>query len=670
MAARFSEKCRQSHLSLEYIEAASRVKNLNIPSCLKCEEDIFIGFFFDGTNNNKYRDKPHFSHSNVARLYEVYTGRPTMPQLQLGSQGAPTPDMPPSWRADVAADAQQYYRKTYIPGVGTPFVELGDSGKGVDATFGLAMAKHGEVRLDWALLQVGNQIAAALTGNPLSPPLADDAKAASKLQLGKDDEREDARTKLHVQREATLKKSIASRLKNKPTPRKVRLSVFGFSRGAAEARVFCNWVLKYLGSSYAGLPLVIDFLGIFDTVASVGIAHSVPTQDGHYAWATPDNLAIHPAIKRCVHLVSAHEVRGSFPLDSAPGSNVKEVVYPGVHSDVGGGYTPNDQGRSIGAGAVGDAKKLSQISLAQMYREALIAGVPLLDEGDFKEAHKSMFKIDPSTINAFNAYIETTRNGSGQPDKKLWLTETQPLEPVQAIVRRHYGIFLRWRKSMLGKVHLLPGLKQSADPVEKKTQDIHDFQLTDQELSEELKLLDGSGISLKNITAFLGKSSDWKDGVSKAWHDPTPVKPAEEILFETLVHDSRAWFKPFGDDDSIDSLRKYQPERIKELENRLNRLAAEKKYLNNNSSAQLSYPPVGVRQQAIERETQEIQKRLDDLKQKKSYAIADGGHEPYYMWGYLRWRKIYAGDHPLVKVQRVRQKIKKLVSSVESSIGL
>ncbi|MFB0826130.1 DUF2235 domain-containing protein [Chromobacterium violaceum] len=670
MSARFSELCKQKPLELQVNEAFLAEKNRDIPSCLQCQQDIFIGFFFDGTNNNKYRDTPQFSNSNVARLYEVYAGTPTTPLLQLGSIGSPTPDQKPAWPGSIGAEARPYYRKTYVPGVGTPFIELGDTGDGTDATLGLAMAKHGEARLDWALLQVGNQIAAALTGNLLSPPLKSDPKTASKLQVAPEMVRATIRAQLHAERAEELKKTIARRMQNKPTPRKVRLSVFGFSRGAAEARVFCNWVMQYLGSQYGGLPLVIDFLGIFDTVASVGLAQSVPFQDGHYAWATPDNLAIHPAIKRCVHLVAAHEVRGSFPLDSAPGANVKEVVYPGMHSDVGGGYTPNDQGRSIGVGAAGDAKKLSQIPLAQMYREALIAGVPLLKASDMLDVRKNMFNIDAATIQAFNAYIDATRHGNGKPDANLWLTETQPPEPVKQIIHRHYGIFLRWRKSMLGKVHTLPGLRQSADPAAKKTQDIHDFQLTDQHLRDELAMLDTPYPPSATATLLSGKVVDWQNGVSQAWHDTTPVKPAEKVLFETLVHDSRAWFKPLGSGDSVPQLQQYQAERIQELENKQRSLAAQQKALKNSSSAQLSYPPVGVRLQALDQEFQKNQQRLDALKQGKSYVIADGGHEFYFQWGYLRWRTIYAGEHPAVKAQRTKQQLKKLASKIESAIGL
>lgn len=120
-------------------------------------------------------------------------------------------------------------------------------------------------------------------------------------------------------------------------------------------------------------------MGIFDTVASVG----GPAL--HLDWAS--ELAIPPEVERCVHYISAHEVRRAFPLDSvrvdkAYPTNCEEVVYPGVHSDVGGGYGPDEQGRT---------QDLSLIPLRHMLAEALRSGVPL----------KALDKMDPQLRDDF-----------------------------------------------------------------------------------------------------------------------------------------------------------------------------------------------------------------------------------------------------------------------------
>ncbi|AZN38062.1 DUF2235 domain-containing protein [Iodobacter ciconiae] len=640
MIARFTEACRASPLDLSKDELTARSRTQNRPQCLSCEQDIFLGFFFDGTNNNKYRDTDAFAHSNVARLYEAYSGEPTVAKLKILKKTA-KPDAAAAWSAAIPKDEKKYYRKTYIPGVGTPFIELGDTGEGSDNTLGLAASMHGEVRINWALLQLSNHIHAALMGgNPLSEPLADDGKLAREmleksLASGVPNR---GRSVVLQERARMLGKAIAPIIRGSPTIRSVRLSVFGFSRGAAEARVFCSWLQKYYSDGIAGIALKIDFLGIFDTVASVGLANSVPIGgvEGHYAWASVENLQVSSAVKRCVHLVSAHEVRGSFPLDSiGSGAQHKEVVYPGVHSDVGGGYPPNDQGRSVGSGEAGDAKKLSQIPLAQMYREAVIASVPLLGSKDFDDFHQSNFKIDPGTVKAFNDYIGATRFGSGKPSGVMWLTETQAEEPLLQIIRRHYGHFLRWRKSMLGKVHLLPGMSASLDSAAKKTQDRHDLHTTDLALQQELNMLEKYVPVVSELSVWPAKVGDWNDGVSAEWYKQEAVLPASKVLFETLVHDSRAWFKPsnFSDDDQAwfneGGMEKARRIMIKSIETEQERV-------------RLSYSLSDEQMKLVEHQDYKKNiERIENLKTNKMYPVKSGGQEPIRLYGYLRWRHVF-----------------------------
>lgn len=132
---------------------------------------------------------------------------------------------------------------------------------------------------------------------------------------------------------------------------KIEIDVFGFSRGAAAARHFSNIIDQkddhLLAQSFASsqdikLKLGFDwanredcritFIGLFDTVES-------SLQD--------TQLGLAPDIAdRVVHLVANDEVRGNFPLtritDDAAGTkiapNFTEVIMPGAHSDIGGGY--------------------------------------------------------------------------------------------------------------------------------------------------------------------------------------------------------------------------------------------------------------------------------------------------------------------------------------------
>ncbi len=44
-----------------------------------------------------------------------------------------------------------------------------------------------------------------------------------------------------------------------------------------------------------------------------------------------DGLLRIPAdVRCCVHMVAAHEVRGSFPVDLVDGANCEQVIYPSM----------------------------------------------------------------------------------------------------------------------------------------------------------------------------------------------------------------------------------------------------------------------------------------------------------------------------------------------------
>jgi hypothetical protein len=101
----------------------------------------------------------------------------------------------------------------------------------------------------------------------------------------------------------------------KPRVKECFIDIFGFSRGAAEARVFTSWLNQILDvGKFAGVPLHFRFLGIIDTVASAGffsgiVGGVVGGDGGHSGWAHHESLAIPESVKNCVHMVAMHELR-------------------------------------------------------------------------------------------------------------------------------------------------------------------------------------------------------------------------------------------------------------------------------------------------------------------------------------------------------------------------
>ncbi|HQU89179.1 MAG TPA: DUF2235 domain-containing protein, partial [Denitromonas sp.] len=377
-----------------------------------CRQAIWVGMFFDGTNNNKHRDQELIpnpngrSHSNIVVLHDAFR------------------------RED-----ENGYFPFYVPGVGTPFPKIGEM---TESSSGKSMATGGEARLYWAMIQLYNAVNRAVHVRNL---IADN-EALSAIRnpdvlkngwtvfSGK-------RRAYFEQAERRLRQSIAHQ---RPEIAQINVSIFGFSRGAAQARAWANWVLACCkpeggGYTFCGIPIRFQFMGLFDTVASVGLADSSPIGgDGLMDWAD-GSMAISPAIERCVHYVAAHEIRKSFPLSTARDgasypANCEEVVYPGAHSDVGGGYAPGEQGKAVGRRAL----LASQVPLVNMYQAARTYGVPLLDTSKLIEENKDEvvddLKIDPILAARFRDYAVWSAGSAAR---------------VEELLFKHMRLYWRWR---------------------------------------------------------------------------------------------------------------------------------------------------------------------------------------------------------------------------------
>lgn len=348
-----------------------------------CKQNLWLTFFFDGTGNNRDADVEAKKHSNIARLFQAHKRTTDDPSIC----------------------------SVYIPGIGTYFPEIGDEGGSV---LGLGCGKMGEERLEFALEKFDGF---------LKRPLAQAKAPGNAIQ-------------------------------------EINIAVFGFSRGAALARAFMNMVMEGRCLLQAGKwtlksgnwPIRFRFLGLFDTVASVGLplsfnttggyealtgdtagmmikrlrkyeatrpevlafaARAVPGADpapggshGHDEWGS--RLHVSATVEEVRHLVAAHEIRNSFPLDSvsilskgriSKPQHFHETVYPGAHSDVGGGYAPGD-----GARGITPSESMSLIPLRHMYNYAVRCGVPMLVESTAD--NNADFKADPKMCATYDSYLK------------------------------------------------------------------------------------------------------------------------------------------------------------------------------------------------------------------------------------------------------------------------
>jgi hypothetical protein len=561
------------------LTAREQVERINAHACLmpdklatQCEGQIFAGIFFDGTGNNMDIDyyggdgsktlgegraplpPEKRKHTNVVKLYQAFPGN----------------------------KQEKGYFRIYIPGVGTPFPEINDYNKTpfIDKNFGSIAGDKGTARIMWALFQLLNVPHRYVKGaNALLIPNFDAEVYCTMPNV------------LYVSRYPLLKRlqnDLAKALRpHRPKVTQINLSVFGFSRGAAEARVFVNWLMEACeykdgGWQFAGIALNVQFLGIFDTVASVGLANLFENGifAGHQGWGD-NTLQIHPAVRQCVHMVAGHELRACFPLDSARiksgyPSNVKEIVCMGAHSDVGGGYAP----RALGV-MLQPSDNLSIIPGRAMYEAARNAAVPLPSFDNLPQTNQRDLEPSSALIKAYNGYL---KDAAAQP------------APVEQRLRQHMALYHSFRfktrmqfeslsfirnaptkdaeylrktqSKFLDILAILGGGDEDAEPFEmrpsgeyfaifeplKNREAMSDNYTTvrDRQRSPKTNPNFNPYLAAQMFRKMVGSYLTAKDA---KWCDvaehirPQAVTPAIHDFFEKYVHDSLAGFIGFGLDE-------------------------------------------------------------------------------------------------------------------------
>lgn len=327
--------------SVENMVARARAKTKvnSTPACPTCHVTLWISVFFDGTGNHRDRDFPH-KHSNVAALFDAHANDPDQGVVPLYYEGL--------GRAFSFKD--RYEEVTVHARSGSYVSKRAGYEESDDRLLGKGFADGITERLEKAVFDVSKTI-------------------------------QDWRNQRRVD--------------------EINLAVFGFSRGATEARAFLHWLaahskIKVNGKSlsFDGIPLNVKFLGVFDTVESVGMAGTNKLPD-------LIKTKIPAFVQKCTHIVAAHELRAAFPLTAADG-NHRCVVYPGAHADIGGGYAADEQGRS---------DKLARIALLQMLDEARGVGLKLRSVAEMK-AHplwnsrfKPSFEVPEQALSALKRYM-------------------------------------------------------------------------------------------------------------------------------------------------------------------------------------------------------------------------------------------------------------------------
>ena len=271
--------------------------------------DVVIGVFFDGTYNNKFniaygKDKSHATEVKEWQEEETH-----------GSYTSDYTNIKHLWET-YSRNLSKYVDKVYIEGVGTYKPEENGLSSGKDDS-------------GWS----------GATGRDGFSNTGIDAKIKR------------AQTLIKASIDAMVSKKSDSRIKS------LTLDISGFSRGATAARSFIynTWNLysrenpeKYIDSN-STIPLFyffgiqyriqinVRFLGLFDTVSSYGLNHKNDVD--FLRLKIPTGF-----VSKTVHLVAADEYRTYFSLTNIASAGKKgtEIILPGAHSDIGGGYSKEE----------------------------------------------------------------------------------------------------------------------------------------------------------------------------------------------------------------------------------------------------------------------------------------------------------------------------------------
>lgn len=291
-------------------------------------------------------------------------------------------------------------------------------------------------------------------------------------------------------------------------------------------------------------PLHFRFLGLFDTVESVGLPTHNLNRD--MLMDVPDQ------VQRCFHIVSGHELRACFPMTPVrnSGASCEQLVWPGVHSDIGGGYRLGEQGCS---------DLLARIPLNRMRLEAAISGVPFTPPSLAKKDIHDLFEYDEDVKSVFDEYVSTVGTSGTLEDQ------------IFSHMRLYYGwLKVRFEKNP-GDVY--KGVR-STDP------EVNAELLRIQQYHERLKL-DADTRNWRKYLTDLWKAdrgeyerviataggprelnkplTEQEAAYWDAWLNPPTLSPGLLKMFDMYVHDSRAGFL------RVDSSGYLRPREIIEL---------------------------------------------------------------------------------------------------------
>ena len=306
-------------------------------------------------------------------------------------------------------------------------------------------------------------------------------------------------------------------------PLVIQLDVFGFSRGAAMARHFVNCIKQNyfdfkdpdINKFFSNHNIKVNFLGVFDTVGSFGIA------------GDNDDIGFSFHIKpswiesKAVHIYALNEYRWGFdlqamipeqdtnyPIDIIEDKLV-EVGLLGVHSDIGGGYEMNPSEKE----QFSDNSLLACIALDKMAKYASENCVPL--DSDYKDASRRSVSVDNKNFN----------NMKSSYDKVLSYIENNDLRPPIDLWREHIALKDIYLIKLESAKEELDNAWTGDDDYDQVKSDLYNLEKDLRDINNKIDL------SEENLLKLIGSEEKFNE-----------LKLNYEILYQDYMHRSHAPF--------------------------------------------------------------------------------------------------------------------------------
>ena len=241
--------------------------------------------------------------------------------------------------------------------------------------------------------------------------------------------------------------------------------VFGFSRGAAEARLFVDLCcergnrpsvlrrgIKKYNKKFSPSALSIPVTGIERVSVTASTFHDENVRD-----LGLNTLAHDASVQKVIHICALDEYRENFALCALPdGGQVTQFLIPGIHTDIGGSELPDCHRGEISLPVMKEKHrlKISKVSPRQDGIEMTLENMKRL----------GWLKDDTNTPNDMKRDIFDYNNKADNIDVQRYSMGTYSNLPLAIMAQKHDDVFTF---QTIKTKHTIPdGLPQSFEDME------------------------------------------------------------------------------------------------------------------------------------------------------------------------------------------------------------